>query len=165
MNALKRCDIVVGCVDNYHARADLQELAWRYLIPYVDIGALIRPAKTGITIGGHVGTFVPGSFCQWCIGFLSQAKLEAETHGRPRSYFEASDKEAQVVSFNGLLASQAVSEVLQLITGFARADDDLVVKKFDGLQGTLTEWSVKKRPGCERCSAALSGGDPVWRHA
>jgi len=64
IDSLKTSDIVVGCVDNYHAKADLQELTWRYLIPYVDIGLLIRPVEGGerVTIGGNVGTFIPGSF-------------------------------------------------------------------------------------------------------
>lgn len=29
--ALKRADIIVGCVNNLNARADLQEIAWRVL--------------------------------------------------------------------------------------------------------------------------------------
>jgi hypothetical protein len=65
------------------------------------------------------------------------------------SYFEKNKQEAQVVSFNGVLASQAVSEVLQLLTGYRGSgirEADLKVpgesvfrgyKKFDGVTGTL----------------------------
>ncbi len=31
LEALKTADLIVGCVDNLHARADLQEIAWRYV--------------------------------------------------------------------------------------------------------------------------------------
>jgi molybdopterin-synthase adenylyltransferase len=163
LDALKASDIIVGCVDNYHARADLQTLAWRYMIPYVDIGLLIRPVdETGdITIGGDVATLIPGSFCKWCIGHLSQAFLDAETGGRPKSYFKGADKQAQVVSMNAVLAGQAVTEVLQLLTGFRPDDGETVIRKFDGMEGTLVKYAVKKKAGCENC-LALGAGDPVW---
>lgn len=167
IDALKGSDIVIGCVDSYHARADLQDLAWRYMIPYIDIGLLIRPLDhgNGVTIGGHVMTTIPGSFCQWCIDFLTDEKLLSETGGRPRSYFEGTDKQAQVVSMNGILASQAVSEALQLLTGFAPVDHETSFKKFNGLEGTLEKWGVKRRENCEKCKAALGGGDALWRSA
>lgn len=164
IDALKESDIVVGCLDNYHARADLQELAWRYLIPYIDVGLLIRPdAQTGkIAIGGTVATLIPGGFCQWCIDLLSDAKMDAETGGRPRTYFEGAKGQAQVVSFNGSLASQAVSEVLQLSTGFSPDTGELAIRKFNGLEGTIENWRVKKKLDCSQCRRSLAAGDPVW---
>lgn len=45
LGVLKTADIIVGGLDNLHARADLQELSWRFLIPYVDIGVNIRAIK------------------------------------------------------------------------------------------------------------------------
>jgi molybdopterin-synthase adenylyltransferase len=164
IDVLKESDIVIGCVDSYHARADLQELTWRYMIPYVDIGLLIRPLgdDSGVTIGGHVMTLIPGGFCQWCIDALSDEKLSSETGGRSWSYFQGTDKQAQVVSMNGVLASQAVSEVLQLLTAFAPIDEGLDFKKFDGLEGTLQKWNVKQRINCPKCNAALGAGDVVW---
>jgi hypothetical protein len=168
LDAIKEADIVVGCLDNYHSRADLQDLCARYMIPYVDVGLLIRPvgeAGAGITIGGNVITAIPGRFCQWCIGFLSQERLDAETGGRPRSYFEGAGGEAQVVSMNGLLASAAVSEVLQLITGFAPVGEEMAIKKYNGLSGTLEEWVVKPKELCPVCKDTLGAGDPIWKAA
>ncbi len=165
IDALKEADVVVGCVDSYHARADIQELTARYLIPYIDVGLLIKPLQDAkaITIGGNVINAIPGHFCLWCIGFLSEDKLAAETGGRPPSYFHGTDRQAQVVSMNGVLASQAVNEVLQLLTGFAPVDDAPVIKKFNGLEGTLETWVVKPRLGCPKCETALAAGDVVWR--
>lgn len=167
IDAIKASDIIVGCVDNFHAREELQALAWRYMIPYVDIGLLIRPVEeTGtISIGGHVATFIPGGFCKWCIDYLTKEKLDAETGGRPKSYFKGADKQAQVVSMNGVLASQAVTEVLQLLTGFRSNDDEMVIRKFDGIEGTLEKWGVKKKASCNHCRFVLGAGDPVWMPA
>jgi hypothetical protein len=167
IDALKAGDIVVGCVDSFHARADLQELCARYLIPYVDIGLLIRPVNDGpeITIGGNVVTAVPGALCQWCAGVLSQERLDAETGGRPRSYFVGTDGQAQVVSMNGSLASQAATEVLQLLTGFAPVDAAPTIKKYNGLTGTLEEWAVTRTQPCSICRDTLGAGEVVWQVA
>jgi hypothetical protein len=166
IDALKEADIVIGCLDTLYARADLHNLAWRYLIPYVDIGLLIVPATKGegdARIGGNVATLIPGAPCAWCAGFLSQDKLDKETGGRPRSYLVGAQAQAQVVSFNGLLASQAVSEVLQLVTGFAAPDAEDTIKKYDGVEGTLSKWIVKRNPGCAECQNTLAAGDIVWQ--
>lgn len=79
--------------------------------------------------------------------------------------FQGSEKQAQVVSMNGLLASQAVTEVLQFLTGFAPAEEDMTIKKFDGVEGTLTKWRVKKNATCQACGMMLGAGDIVWRSA
>jgi len=180
IEALRECDVIVGCVDTLFARSDLQELASRYLIPYVDIGAAIRPLPDAtpsaprVAVAGNVYTFVPGSFCLWCIGFLSTEKIQAEQNGPTRGYFEKNREQAQVVSFNGVLASQAVTEVLQLLTGFRGVgirQVDLLsrgastlrgYKKFDGVAGSLEEWGGVRRVGCAHCEDVLGAGDVVF---
>jgi ThiF family len=180
VEALKSADVIVGCVDTLFARSDLQELASRFLIPYLDIGATIRPIPDEasgdfrVAIAGNVFTFVPGSFCLWCCGFLTDEKLHFEQNGPTRGYFEKNHQEAQVVSFNGLLASQAVSELLQILTGFGGAglrQSDLQIagtsafrgyKKFDGITGTLTEWGGTIRKDCTHCRNKLAAGDVVF---
>lgn len=161
--AVRSADVIVGSVDNYHARADIQDLALRYGIPYVDIGLTIRPAgDDSVVIGGNVITSIPGRFCQWCFGFLSQARLDEETGGRPRSYFKGTKKQAQVVSMNGVLAGEAMTEVLRLVSGFAPTNS--VIKKYDGVQGILFEVVIGDR-SCERCGSLIGAGDPIWTAA
>ncbi len=163
IDRLKRADIVVGCVDSLTTRSDIQEICLRYCIPYVDIGLLITPnGHDSASIGGNVLTLVPGQLCMWCMGFLSGRKLSVETGGKPRSYFQGTDKQAQVVSFNGLLASAAMNEVMQLLVGYRPGDYPLVIKKFDGMTGTLENWSVKPNLSCSKCEAYLGAGDTVW---
>ena len=180
--ALARTDVIVGCVDNLHARADLQELAWRFLTPYVDVGVNIRAIKEPephgprVAIGGNVLTLIPGGFCMWCSGFLSKEKLATELRGPDRSYFENREGEAQVVSLNGLVASQAVTEVLQLFTGFGGTGvglSDLALdgrpgtqrgfRKLDGVRGTLEDWGAWRRPDCSFCNSTLAAGVVAWK--
>jgi hypothetical protein len=183
VRAVWECDVIVGCVDTLFSRSDLQEIASRYLIPYVDIGATVRDVPDAassdprVQVAGNVFTFVPGSFCLWCCNFLSRQKIESEQNGPTRTYFEKNKQEAQVVSFNGVLASQAVSEVLQLLTGYRGSsirEADLKVpgqsvfrgyKKFDGVTGTLQEWGGARRSSCEHCEHALAAGDVIFTKA
>ena len=184
LEAIKGADVIVGCLDNLHARVDLQEISWRFLIPYVDIGVSIRPIESGgaddarVTIGGNVLTLIPGGFCMWCCGFLSKEKLDGELAGPNRSYFQNRGGEAQVVSLNGLVASQAVTEVLQLLTGFggtnirrsgvALRDEPTLqrgFRKFDGVRGTLEDWGAARRNNCDFCNSILGAGATAWSQA
>ena len=38
VNELLRCDLVLSCVDSYHGRVALSDLASHYLVPSLDIG-------------------------------------------------------------------------------------------------------------------------------
>ena len=181
LDALKSADIIVGCLDNLHARADLQEIASRFLIPYIDLGVSIRQTSAEtesaprVCIGGNVITVIPGGFCMWCCGFLSNEKLAEERNGPNRSYFQEKTGEAQVVSLNGIVASQAVSEMLQLLTGFGgngiRMQDVTLqgehgvqrgFRKLDGVNGTLIDWGARKNPNCKHCREMLAVGTVVW---
>ena len=179
LSALKSADVIVGCVDTLHSRRELQTIATRFAIPYVDIGLRIRAlspdsiADRRVSIGGNVITYIPGGFCMWCCGFISEAKLAAELD--QFGYLQNAPGEAQVVSLNGVLASQAVNEVLQILTGFAgnslsrqslaageQADLQRGFKKLDGVRGTLEEWGGICYPDCPHCSGELARGEAAW---
>ena len=80
-----------------------------------------------------------------------------------------------MVSLNGVAASQAVTEVLELLTGFAgkglqRADVALSgqptlqrgFRKLDGVRGTLEDWGGARRADCTFCRATLAAGVIAW---
>jgi molybdopterin/thiamine biosynthesis adenylyltransferase len=171
LDALKCADVIVGCVNNLHARADIQEIAQRYVIPYVDIGLTLTSGGTHSTdggrirsISGNVFTSIPGGPCLWCSDFLTEEKLARETKQRGRPYLENEQNwDALVLSFNGVLASQAVNEVLQLLLGFAGEGSLSPYKKYDGLSGQLQGWQVSRNPRCPSCAAVLAAGDPLWK--
>jgi hypothetical protein len=182
LEALASANVIIGCGDNLHMRADLMEFAWRHAIPYIDEGVSVRALKgtaddSRVAIGGNVHVFIPGGFCAWCCGFISDEKLRAERGGREdRSYFQNKKGEAQVASFNATVAGQAVSEVLQLLTGYRgttldpdglRTDEGLQrgLLKFDGLRGTLEDWGARRRSDCPFCVATLGAGTVVWTEA
>ncbi len=169
LDALKRADIIVGCVNNLHARADLNEVAWRYCIPYVDIGLVLATDERAAVeprpltaIPGNLFTAIPGAPCLWCAEFLTEAKLERETGGRGRPYLrDPAGRDALVAPFNGTLASEAACEVLRLIAGLKFHRE--VRHQYDGLSGTLLEVEVTKRETCPLCKSVLASGDPIWQ--
>lgn len=169
LEALKRADIIIGCVNNLHARADLMELAWRYCVPYIDIGLRLitkdnadTDPKPLVVFPGNLFTALPGMACLWCTDFLTKAKLGAETGGLGRSYLkDPSNRDALVSCFNGTLAAEAVSEALRLITGLDTRREQR--RQYDGFTGTLLQMSSNRNQNCPRCAVDLAAGDPVWR--
>ena len=168
VDALKRADIIIGCVNNLHARADLNEIAWRYCIPYVDIGLIVATdgrdgvAPAPITaISGNITTLLPGGPCLWCTRFVSKGKLDRETGGRGRPYLQSDDeRNAYVTAFNGTLACEAANEVLRLLTGIRRGNE--MKRIYNGFSGTMLECTTNKRADCGVCGTTLSSGDPLW---
>ncbi len=168
IQALKECDSIVGCVDTLHSRKELQDFAWRHLIPYVDIGLSIQldndmKSKTRALwrISGQVYDLIPGAACLWCAQFITTDRLSEEAGGRDPSYMQ-SPQRAQVVSLNGVLASQAVNEVLHLLTGYASRERVPNALQYDGIKGTLSPVILERKADCKVCSYELGRGDPMW---
>jgi hypothetical protein len=67
------CDIVVSCVDQHTPRAILNRLAYRYLIPVIDLGTVFRVDASSSRIVGDTGRVVvlgPGRPCLGCWGHI-----------------------------------------------------------------------------------------------
>jgi molybdopterin/thiamine biosynthesis adenylyltransferase len=172
--ALREVDIVIGCVNNLQARADMLEITGRYGIPYIDIGfnvgvdGGIRCGSQVISLAGNVFTIIPGSACMWCSSFLTKAKLQEEMGGADRSYFKLrrgirSDAgNALVLPFNGVLASSAATEVLQLVVGFNAERRGSLYRKYDGLSGEMSNWGVQQNEDCWHCRNVVHAGDALW---
>ena len=164
---LKECDILVGCLDTYESRKELQKFAWRYLIPYVDIGLTIQFENSALKhaprrISGQVYDLIPGSACLWCAQYLTDERISRESGGLGPTYIQGQQGPAQVVSFNGVLASQAVSEVLHLITGYSERQRIPNALHFDGINGTVSPVVLESKRNCRNCENELGRGDPVW---
>lgn len=126
--ALRGCDVVIGCVDGFDERRQLEAACRRYLIPLIDIGmdvTVIEPYPP--RMAGQVILSLPGSPCFHCIGFLNEKTLAAEA----QNYGDAGIN-PQVVWPNGSLASTAVGIAVDLATGWTRTAPGLIYKSYDG---------------------------------
>lgn len=162
LEAIKHADVVVACVDSFVAREQINSFCRRHLIPLVDIGLTIE-SKNGqlASAKGQVVVVTPDSSCLRCSPLLSDAVLDAERAGRPPGYDSALDAQAdpQVVSMNGVLASEAVNCVLHLLTGYA-GTTRTGWWAYDGQVGSLVPCArPPRRLRCDAC-AEQGHGDP-----
>lgn len=166
VDALKRCDLMISCVDSFHSRDQLNTFAWRHLIPLIDIGIGTRVIESDGRIGlnrlaGHMHVYIPGGPCMQCTGLVSDEKVYAETGGRPE-YVKGSGGPGQVVSFNGVVASLAVTEAIQLATGALLEKERPQFLEYDGMTPRILQRNSSRSPSCMVCRMDLGAGDPVW---
>ena len=159
--ALRRCDIVFGCVDGFSERRELEVACRRYLIPLVDIGMDVHLADDEAPrMGGQVILSMPGSPCMTCLGFLNEASLAREA-----ARYGDAGPHPQVVWPNGVLASTAVGIAVDLLTDWTRSLRGPVYLLYNGNDGTVTKHPrLIYYPGGE-CPhfPASQAGDPVFK--
>jgi len=158
-DALAECDVIIGAVDSYIERNELEAFCRRLMIPYIDMGMDVHSLGEEHVIGGQVILSFPGGPCLWCLGYLNDRKLtqEAERYG------DAGAK-PQVVWPNGVLASLAVGLAVQLLTPWGRRPVVAAYLEFDGNQHTVANSNRLKvmidRP-CQHYPADQVG-DPLF---
>lgn len=135
-DALKRCHVIVGGLDNVRGKDELDAFCRRFLIPYVDQGMDVHKlgAGHGHLVAGQVILSEPGSPCLRCMGIVTDEALAEES----RKYGAAGGR-PQVVWSNGVLASLAVGLVLQLITPWSRRSRPGAYLSYDGNSGLVVE--------------------------
>jgi hypothetical protein len=131
---LRLCDVIVGAVDGFKEREQLERFARRHLIPYLDIGMDVHDlGKNGFLVSGQVILSMPGGPCMRCCGFITDERLEEEA----RRYGAAGSR-PQVVWSNGVLASTAMGLLTQLLTPWYPNPPAFVFLDYDGNKGTVT---------------------------
>jgi len=129
---LRWCDLIVGCVDTYQTRSELEIQARRYLVPYLDLGMDVHEQQDGgFLVAGQVILSMPGEPCMRCMRFLRTELLEDEA----RRYGDVGGR-PQVVWPNGILASTAVCVLVNLFTPWY-SKSGVVYVEYDGNRRTV----------------------------
>ncbi len=154
---LKSTDVIISCVDKVAARIALNNFSKRYLVPLIDVGVTIRREKDlVVSINGQVVRVLPSGRCLKCLNIVSSAlekQDEIQNYG-------TKVKNPQVITYNGVLASLAVGEMLKFITGVAGTENETVNLSYDGLKGTV-ERIVTPDFICDVCKSQYAQGDPT----
>lgn len=133
-NRLKMCDLIVGAVDSYREREELEKYSRRYLIPYIDIGMDVHDVgNSHYLISGQVILSTPGNPCLRCCRYLKDDLLKGEAN----RYGKAGSR-PQVIWPNGVLASTAVGLTIQLLTPWYPTPPAFVYLEYDGNKGTVS---------------------------
>jgi len=127
---LKRSDVVIGAVDGIRARSNLERICRSAIVPYIDIGLGIDVTDDGTVraIGGQIATSFVNGPCLRCLEIVTEAAL---TDDREEYIVGAPDQ--QVISMNGVLASQAVNHVLAVLCQYAPGFAVPAILRYDGL--------------------------------
>lgn len=143
---LHQCDIVIGGVDSFIERQQLEAECRRYLIPLIDIGMDIYEIEKKFSISGQIILSMPGSCCLKCMAFLTEKKLALEA-----SKYGNIGGSPQVVWSNGVLASTAVGILVDLAFGWSDIENRDVYLSYDGNLGLVKDHPrLKYKPNeCE----------------
>ncbi|WP_036259133.1 ThiF family adenylyltransferase [Mesorhizobium sp. WSM3224] len=157
---LKLCVVILGAVDGFKEREQLERFARRHLIPYVDIGMDVHDlGKNVFLVSGQVILSMPGAPCMRCCGFITDERLEQEA-----KRYGAAGSRPQVVWSNGVLASTAVGLLTQILTPWYPNPPSFVFLDYDGNKGTLTRnprMELLKNHVCPHHPADETG-DPLF---
>jgi molybdopterin/thiamine biosynthesis adenylyltransferase len=160
--ALRDVDVIFCCTDNLTSRLVLNRLAFQYLIPLLDIGIDIQLSEKGSirAAGGHVIVILPDGPCLSCIGILTPEALQQETDRT--GYIQGQDiSNPSVISLNGTVSSLAVTEFIDLLTGFERQKEPWTYQVYNILKGVVwREKMIATRP-CGICKEVKALGDCV----
>ena len=135
-DALKRCEVIVGGLDNVRGKDELDAFCRRFLIPYIDQGMDVHKlgGRHGHLVAGQVVLSEPGGPCLRCMGIVTDAALAEES----RKYGAAGGR-PQVVWSNGGLASLTVGLVVQMVAAWSRRAKPGAYLAYDGNSGLVTE--------------------------
>ena len=119
---LIEADLVLCCTDSHGSRSVIQQVAYQYFLPCIDIGSSIV-AKDGVVsdIFGRVQLLGPDQPCLWCTGLLSSEQvrqdLANEFERQSDPYIQGAHEPAPaVISLNGTVVSLAVTMMLGVAT-------------------------------------------------
>jgi hypothetical protein len=82
LTRLRAADFIFGCVDRDWPRDLLADFAFRYLIPYIDLGSEIGSDIAGTTIislDARASYLAPGRPCHLCTGVVTTRQLHFES--------------------------------------------------------------------------------------
>jgi molybdopterin/thiamine biosynthesis adenylyltransferase len=161
LEAMKSVDIVVCCVDTFRAREQVNAFCRRHGIPLIDIGMGINTDDGRLASAyGQIIVVMPEAPCLRCTPLLSDAVLSLEAAERPIGYDVNPDAEGdpQVVSMNGVLASEAANAALDIVTGYANGGRGAGWWVYDGRRGELSRAALpRRRQDCPACAEEFQG--------
>lgn len=157
---LKYCGVIVGAVDSFRERDELESFCRRNLILYADIGMTVTEiGQRNFQVSGQVMLSLPGMPCLHCLNILNAERIRQEGDN-----YGAAGAQPQVVWANGALASIAVGMVVQQFSPWWGIDELSLCREYDGNKHVVTEsakWAWIKDRQCPHYDL-IEAGDPLF---
>jgi molybdopterin-synthase adenylyltransferase len=159
-------DFLFCCTDSYGSRAVINQIAYQYLIPTIDLGVRIQVRKGSVeSVTGRVQMLAPGLPCLVCDELLDPEEvrrdlLSDEARARDPYIVGAVEPEPAVISLNSAVASLGVTMMLSAVAGLpVTARHQLILFNKGVVRAAAGDPSLE----CVICSArgVLARGD-TW---
>lgn len=160
-------DAIFACTDSHGSRYVLNQLAYQFLVPVIDIGVVIVAANNDIThVFGRTQLLAPGLACLTCARTLDPEQVrrdllsDFERQQDPYIVGAPAEPQPAVISLNAAVSSLAVTLFLATFAGVPVVPRHQV---YDALRGMVRPVADPPVPGCVTCSSdgAFAQGD-AW---
>ncbi len=160
-------DIIFACTDDHWGRSILNQIAYQYLIPVVNLGIVITSARGKISHGmGVVQVLRPDHGCLWCSGYLSSDRIRAESlpeserkQLQGEGYLLGINEPApSVVTLTTTVSGLAGTLFLQLVTDFMGRGGNISRLNYFVMEGVVRRGRVPQKDGCV-CTKVRGKGD------
>ena len=157
-------DFFFCCTDSHGSRAVLNQLAYQYFLPCIDMGVSISSKKSTVThITGRVQMLSPRLACLTCAGLLDadaiRYDLMSSYQRQTDPYFIGNGQpEPAVISLNSTMASLAVTMFLGAAIGIPSEARYQIYNGMTGKIRIITGITDQKCVVCSRLGA-LGRGD------
>jgi hypothetical protein len=149
-------DVIFLCTDDHWGRSIVNQIAYQYLIPTINLGTSIRAKDGKITDAvGVVDVLRPDLPCLWCRQFLRAERIAAESMPRKdrdararEGYVEGLETAPSVVSVTTTISGMAVTQFLQLATDFMGAAGEVARLNYNIMDGTVRRGTSTILNGC-----------------
>jgi len=162
--SLADVDFLFCCTDSHGSRAVLNQFAYQYLVPAIDMGVVIATAKGKVThVAARTQMLAPGLACMACGNLLDAEQvrrdLMTDFERQQDPYIVGQPEPAPaVISLNATIASMAITMFLNATVGIP---GDARFLNYNAMTGTCRPVLSIPHPSCIVCShrGALARGD------
>lgn len=164
---LRDRDVIFLCTDDHWGRSVVNQVAYQYMIPTINVGMAIKAPNLSIESAvGIVDSLLPDKACLWCKQYLSSKRIASESMPSAdradlleEGYVENIDtKQPSVISINTTIAGLAVTQFLQLLTDFQGNLGDIERLNYDVLESTVRRGKTQIDSSCI-CHKVRAKGD------
>lgn len=162
-------DLIFCCTDSHASRDQLNRVAYKYMIPVIDMGVVIQKAEGKPLFYGAQATMIgPSLPCLWCMDRLDSQRIRHELmtpeQRKADPYFANANavKQPAVISLTSTAASLAITMALSAVTGIPHRGRFVY---YTGAEARMSPTQSSSRATCPFCSAEATGigdqGDPL----
>lgn len=152
---LSDVDFIFSCTDSHGSRSVLQQIAYQYLIPCIDMGSTITVSNGEVKdIYGRVQYLSVGEPCLWCSGLLNSEQIRQDLMSdfeRQSDPYIVGHREPapSVISLNATVVSLAITMFLGIVTHVPIGSRSLI---YNARNSTVKPVAATAREKCFICS-------------